>query len=53
MLPRDRVGCQRAAGVGSQQRHRYTRFHRQIIAVEEIRLGDDFAHLVLNSSVFV
>ena len=42
-----RIGRQRAAGVGLQQRHRHARFGRQEVAVEEVGRADDRAHLLL------
>ena len=47
MLSGQRVGRQRAAGVGLQQRHRHAQIGGQVIAVEEIGGADDRAHLLL------
>ena len=43
----DRVGGERAAGVGLQQRHRHAELGREVVAVEEIRGEDDLLHLRL------
>ena len=43
----ERVGRQRAAGVGAQQRHRDARVAGEIVVVQEVGRLDDLAHLRL------